>query len=252
MGFLDLLRRGAAAGAAAGCAAALMMWLVVEPLLRKALVIEDARNARTMSGHRMSEMEEPLVSRTGQVLGGMTTGLIVRLIFGVVFAIVFGKVRHRLPATTDYGRSLMLALLGFGVFTLAPALKIPGNPPAVGDPATVGRRTLIYVLTILIALALVLAAFELDRFLASRHLSSPVRTTLVVIAFVAVAGTVFALTPGTPNKIASDMPAKLIWDFRIAYLAQLGLMWATLGMVFGLLVTPRRQGAAAAGEVSIA
>lgn len=197
-------------------------------------------------------MEEPLVSRTGQVLGGMTTGLIVGLLFGVVFAIAFSKVRHRLPAATDYGRSLVLAMLGFGVFTLAPALKIPGNPPAVGDPATVGRRTLIYVLTILIALALVLAAFEVDKFLASRNRSSPVRTTLVVLAFHVVGGVVFAFTPGTPDKIASDMPAKLIWDFRIAYLAQLGLMWATLGMVFGLLVSPRRERAAVAGEVSIA
>ena len=116
-------------------------------------------------------MEEPLVSRTGQVLGGMTTGLVVGLLFGVVFTIVSTTVRHRLPAETDYGRSLVLAVLGFGVFTLAPALKIPGNPPAVGEPATVGRRTLIYVLTMLIPLALVLAAFELDRFLASRNRS---------------------------------------------------------------------------------
>ena len=44
-----------------------------------------------------------------------------------------------------------------------------------------------------------------------------------MIAILAVSGAVFALTPGTPDKIASDVPAKLIWDFRIAYLAQLGL-----------------------------
>ncbi|GAA2027199.1 hypothetical protein GCM10009740_16120 [Terrabacter terrae] len=36
------------------------------------------------------------------------------------------------------------------------------------------------------------------------------------------------------------MPARLIWDFRIAYLAELGLMRATLGVVFGLLAT-RKQ-----------
>lgn len=252
MGFMDVLRRGAAAGAAAGVAAALMMWLVVEPLLRKALVIEDARNAQAMSGHRMSEVDAPLVSRAGQVLGGMTTGLIVGLLLGVVFAIVFARVSHRLPAATAYGRSLVLALISFGVVTLAPALKIPGNPPAVGDPATVERRTLIYVLTILVALALVLAAFELDRWLASRNLSGPVRATLVGVAFLAVAGCVFALTPGSPDAIAMDMPAKLIWDFRIAYLAELGLMWATLGVVFGLLISPQRDKAAAVLEASTA
>jgi predicted cobalt transporter CbtA len=240
MGIADLLRRGIAAGAAAGLAAALMLWLVVEPVLQKALKIEDARAALEEAGHSHSHgEEEPLVSRSLQVIGGMGTAIVVGCLFGVVFAVVFARTRHRLPAATDHGRALVLAGLGFLVLTLAPALKIPANPPAVGDPETVNRRTLLYVLAILVALAIVLGTFALDRYLANAGLSAPVRTTLDVAAFAIVAGAVFALTPGTPDTIASDMPAALIWDFRIASLAQLGTMWATLGLTFGLLVSPR-------------
>lgn len=239
MTLVDLLRRGLAAGAAAGLAAAVMLWLVVEPVLEKALKIEDAR-AAVGDGHAHSHgEEEPLVSRTLQVIGGMGTAIVVGCLFGIVFAVVFARTRHRLPAATDHGRAVVLAALGFVVLTLAPALKIPANPPAVGDPETVNRRTLLYVLSILVALAIVLGAFTLDKVLADAGFSAPARSTLVVVAVALVAGLVFALTPGTPDRIAADMPAALIWDFRLASLAQLGAMWATLGLVFGLLVSPR-------------
>jgi predicted cobalt transporter CbtA len=32
------------------------------------------------------------------------------------------------------------------------------------------------------------------------------------------------------------VPASLLWDFRLASLAQLTVMWLTLGLVFGLLM----------------
>jgi predicted cobalt transporter CbtA len=32
------------------------------------------------------------------------------------------------------------------------------------------------------------------------------------------------------------VPAALLWDFRLASLAQLATMWLTLGLVFGLLL----------------
>lgn len=237
MGIAELLRRGIAAGAAAGVAAAVLLWLVVEPVLGKALAVEDARAAAEGGGHHGGE--EPLVSRTLQLFGAMGTALVVGGLVGIVFAVAFARTRHRLPAATDHGRAVVLAALGFLVFTLAPALKIPANPPAVGDPESVNRRTLLYVLTILVALALVLAVFALDNLLLDRGFSAPVRSTLDVAAFGLAAGVLFALTPGTPDTIPSDMPAALIWDFRLTSLVMLGTMWAVLGLVFGMLVSPR-------------
>jgi predicted cobalt transporter CbtA len=242
MGLAGLLRRGLAAGAAAGLAAAVVLYLFVEPVIRRALVIEEARGVEATDGHshaHAADEAEPLVSRTMQVVGGMGTAVVVGCLFGLAFAVVFARTRHRLYAASEHGRAVTLAALAFLVFALMPALEIPSNPPAVGDPDTVTRRTLIYVLTILVALALVLAVFVLDQVLADRALSGATRSTLGVLAFVAGAIAMFALLPGTPDQVPHDVPAALIWEFRLASLGQLAAMWATLGLVFGLLVTPR-------------
>ncbi|RJS45553.1 CbtA family protein [Nocardioides cavernaquae] len=237
----DLLRRGLAAGAAAGCAAALMLWLVVEPVLRQALKVEDARGAEetkaliAAGGH--VHTEDPLVSRTLQVIGGMGTALIIGLLFGVVFAVVFAATRHRLPGATDFGRSLALAALGFLAFALAPMLTIPANPPAVGDPGSVNQRELVFLLTIIISVALLIAAFSFDRFLSEKNLSAPARISIVAVSFVVVLAAALVAIPDSPDSIASDMGAQIVWDFRIASIGLRAAVFAVIGLVFGLLVS---------------
>jgi predicted cobalt transporter CbtA len=237
----DLLRRGLVAGAAAGIAAALMVWLVVEPVLRQALAVEDARGAKETAevlaagGHVHSE--EPLVSRTLQVIGGMGTALVIGLLFGLVFAVVFAAARHRLPGASDFGRSLTLAALGFGTFALAPMLTIPANPPAVGDPGSVNQRELIFVLTIVISVALVIAAFSFDRFLSEKNLAAPARIAIVAVSFVVVLATALVALPDSPDSILPDMGAQIVWDFRIASIGLRAVLFAVIGLVFGLLVS---------------
>lgn len=233
MGFPALLRRGAAAGAAGGFSAALVMWLVVEPVIRRALVIEDAR----CGAHHH---EEPLVSRTVQVWGGAVTALAVGVVFGVVFTVVFARLRSRLPASTDLGRSLVLATIGFAVLTLLPALHIPANPPGVGEQATVNERTLIYVLTILLGLLGVGAVLAADRRLRGL-VTDPVRVSLALLVGVAWVVALLLFVPDSPDRVPSDVPAGLLWDFRLASLAQLAVMWLIVGVVFGLLVDTRTR-----------
>ena len=45
---------------------------------------------------------------------------------------------------------MVLAVVGFAAVSLLPAVKIPSNPPAVGDPETVGRRTMLYAVVVLL------------------------------------------------------------------------------------------------------
>lgn len=233
MTFPQLLGRGAAAGAAGGLTAALVLWLVVEPVIRRALVIEDARG-----GHHHGE--EPLVSRAAQVWGGALTSLCVGILFGVVFTVVFARLRTRLPGSTDLGRSMVLAATGFVVVTLLPALRVPANPPAVGDPGTVGERTLVYVLTILLGLLGVGAVLAVDRRLRS-VLTEPVRIAVDVLVGVAWTVAILVLVPGSPDRVPADVPPTLLWDFRLASLAQLAVMWLVVGMAFGLLVDVRTR-----------
>ncbi|MFP5254009.1 MAG: CbtA family protein [Actinomycetes bacterium] len=240
MGFPALLRRGATAGAAAGVCAALVMWLVVEPVLRRALAVEAARG-----GH--DHGEEPVVSRTVQVAGGLLTAVVVGVIVGVVFTVVFARLRPRLPAATDLGRSLVLAGTGFVVFALLPAIQLPANPPGVGDPATVGERTLIFALTVLLGLLGIGAVLAVDRALRSA-VTVPVRVGLDVLAGVVWLVALLVLVPDSPDRIPADVPADLLWDFRVASLAQLAAMWLALGVVFGVLVDGRTRRARRPGE----
>jgi predicted cobalt transporter CbtA len=241
MRLTQLLRHGLIAGAAAGVAAALVLWLVVEPVIRRALVVEDARVAAS-SGHA----EEPVVSRLVQILGGGLAATLAGILIGVVFAVVFARSRHRLPGSTDLARAAVLALAGFLVVTLLPALKLPANPPAVGDPTTVSERTLLYLLTILLGLLVVGLVLGVDRRLSDRAASRRARAAVATVLGVLGTVAVLTLVPGSPDRVPADVPATLLWDFRVASLGQLSAMWLVLGLVFGVLTDARtRTGTAA-------
>lgn len=240
--FGSVLRRGALAGVLAGLAAAAVSWLVVEPVIRRALVIEDTRSLHggQSAGLPLHGGDEPLVSRAAQVVGGAVTSVIVGLAVGVIFAVVFARVRGQLAGRGDFGRSVVLAAVGFAAVSLLPALKIPANPPAVGDPATVGRRTTLYAVVLLLGVAIAVFVPMLDRWLASRMPEPSTRWALDVVATVVLVGLVLALVPGTPDQVPADVPAAVVWDFRLASLAQLATMWLTLGLAFGLLMERAR------------
>lgn len=241
MRFVSLLRHGVTAGAAAGLCAALVLWLLVEPVIRRALLVEETRGGRH-HGHDV----EPLVSRSVQVLGGLVTAALVGVLVGVVFSVVYARARHRLPGATNLGRSASLALVGFVVVTLLPALKVPANPPAVGNSATVTERTLLYLLTILLGLTAVGVVLAFDRWLSEREVRAHARvladTALTVVSTVAI----LTLVPGPPETVPPDVPATLLWDFRVASLAQLATMWLVLGLLFGTLVEARARAPRAA------
>jgi predicted cobalt transporter CbtA len=237
--FYRLLRDGAVSGAVAGLTAALVMWLHTEPVIRRALVLEDAR-AHAVGGHTHSE---EVVSRTAQVLAGAVTAALVGVLFGLVFAVVFARTRHRLPGRTDHSRALWLAMVGFAVFVLLPALVVPADPPGVGDPDTVTRRTLVYLLTILVGLLLVGVVAALDGLLRGRDVAQPVRSTADLLAVAVLVPLTVWLLPAAASTIPADGPAYLVWDFRLASIAQQASMWLVLACVFGLLQSRRSTAA---------
>ncbi|MGH3980479.1 MAG: CbtA family protein [Pseudonocardiaceae bacterium] len=223
------LRQGVAAGSVAGVATALATLLLVEPPLRAALVIEESRP--TTAGEAAPE----LVGRTVQVAGGMVAAVVVGMAVGVVFAVVFAKARHVLPGSTDLGRSAALASAGFAVFALLPALKYPANPPGVGDPATVSARTWMYASLLVAGVLIAVTALALQGSMRRRHRELGPRTVLVATLIVIATGLVLWAWPATPDSVPSDVPASLLWQFRVASLGQLAVLWGVLGLGSGLL-----------------
>src|SRR6185312_7451 len=132
-----------------------------------------AAPAMTMApGEEMDHhaMEEELVSRQVQSTIGLFTGVVVvgaalGGLFALVFAFAYGRIGRLGPRVT----AALLAAGGFIAFAFVPGLKYPANPPSVGAPETIGYRTELYFLMVLISLAAAVAAIMLGRRLIARH-----------------------------------------------------------------------------------
>ncbi|SDP59569.1 Uncharacterized membrane protein, predicted cobalt tansporter CbtA [Klenkia soli] len=228
--FGPLLGRFALAGLAGGAASGIWAMVVTERTITPALALEEARTAAS------HEHSEELFSRHTQLLGGFLGTVIAAVVFSVVVAAVFAGVRHRLPGRSDVGRVAVLAAIGFAVFALLPAIKIPANPPAVGDPDTIDTRTAIYIAVLGAGVVTALLVGALVGTLRSRGLHPSAVATAAVLATVALVTAMVLLVPDSPDSISADVPAAVVWDFRLASLGQLAVLWTTLGLTAGYLV----------------
>ncbi|MBM7516863.1 CbtA family protein [Nocardioides nitrophenolicus] len=228
---------GALAGAVAGgLGAAALNWLV-EPSIRAAIAIEEAGSVHEHAGGATHDHgSDALVSRPEQVVLGLVTVLVVGILVGIAFALVHRFLGARLPGRTPAGTTMTLAGLGFVTFTLAPALVVPANPPAVGDPATVDLRTVTYLGTIVCAVALAALVIGVARSAALRP--GPRAAAAVALGVVGTALLV-AVLPHAADPIPGNVPADLVWEFRVASLAQIGLMWLAIGATCAWLDQPR-------------
>jgi predicted cobalt transporter CbtA len=218
---------GALAGAVAGGLGAVAQNWLVEPSIRAAIAIEEAGSAHSHGGGGAHDHgADALVARPEQVVLGLLTVLVVGTLVGTAFALVHRFLGSRLPGRSPVATTMTLAGLGFLTFTLAPALVVPANPPAVGDPSTVDLRTATYLGTIVCAVALAALVVGLAGSVALRPGSRAAAAAALGVLGTAVLVTVL---PHSADPIPPNVPADLVWDFRVASLAQLGLMWLAIG-----------------------
>lgn len=245
-GMKQIVARGALAGLLAGVVAALVSVLIVERPMRAALVIEDARPAAP--GARGGD----LFSRPTQVVGGMVAAVVVAVLIGIVFAVVYRWVAERVHRQSAFARSLHLAAVGFAAIVLLPMVKYPGNPPGVGDPDTVDQRTNMYLSLIAAGLVLAVLAHWAYRALAKRNWPGPMRGVVAAGGAIVLAGVALAVWPANPDPIPPDVPAALLWQWRLASLFELAALWAALGVGFGLLVDSSARRWAAGQRAAVA
>ncbi len=242
--FSTVLKRALTAGAVVGVLMGAYMYLVVEPTVGEAIALEEALAAEAPGA--AAGDEEPLFDRGEQTAGGVAANVVYAVVASCIFGVVLARVRHRLPGGTDFARSLWLAGAAFGAVALVPALKYPANPPAVGDPETVDERTLQYLGVVAASLVAAVALFRLARLLGQR-LERSTQIVATSAATAVVYGLILVVLPGSPDAIAPEVPAALVWDFRIRSIGGLALLWAGLGLGTGwLLDRDASAGAAAA------
>src|SRR5579885_2767030 len=175
-----------------------------------------------------------LVSRDVQKSAGLATAVgVYSLAFGGLFALAFAVAYGRIGRFGPRTAAALLAAGGFVAVVLVPFLKYPANPPAVGDPATIDRRTALYFLMLALSLAAAIVAAVLGRRLLPRigAWNAALVAGAVYIAAMALAG---LLLPAV-NEVPVGFPAAVLWRFRIASLGTQLTLWTAMGLVFGAL-----------------
>ncbi len=219
------LRDGALAGLAGGAALALVLLATGEESIGRAVELEAGANP----GAGGDEM----FSRGAQQAGGALAALIWGLCLGVVFAVAYVVLRRHLATRSDWRAAVGLAGVSFLTLNLVPFLKYPANPPSVGDPATIGRRTILYLLMLAWSVVSTAAAWRAARWLDGRGWPDHARLPAVAGLYAAVVVVGLAALPGSPDVVGA--PATLVWRFRLASLAGTTAFWAVAGTAFGWL-----------------
>jgi predicted cobalt transporter CbtA len=237
--FGSLLVRGLIVGLFAGLLAGAFAYTMGEPHIDAAIAIEEAGAAHTHDhgdAAASSEAEEPLVSRDGQRAGLFLATTLYGVALGGIFAVGFTLLRRKLRTGNDSYAALGLAAAGFLGIVLVPFLKYPPNPPAVGDPETITRRTVTYLLTLVIGLLAVWAGVAASRW-AARY-GDIARLAGGVAAFLVTIVAAYLILPSI-NEVPGSFPATLLWQFRFASLGTQATLWLLLGFGYAAAVDRR-------------
>ncbi|MGA5037688.1 CbtA family protein [Streptomyces capoamus] len=234
----NLLVRGMLAGLAAGVLALVAAYLLGESSVDKAIAFEDAHS---------HEHEMEVVSRSLQSTAGLATGVLVYgVAFGGIAALAYCFALGRVGRFGPRATALLLSGCALLTVYVVPFLKYPANPPSVGDPDTIGKRTTLYFLMMLLSVLLAVAATIVGKRLAP-SLGTWWATVVAVAAFAVVIGLAYAFLPAV-DEVPKDFPAALLWRFRLSALAVQAVLWAGFGLLFGELAERLLKPAPAGAE----
>lgn len=241
----QLVMRGMLVGLFAALLCFGFLKIVGEPSVDRAIAFESAMDEakakakadEAAAKHQPAPVEEgepELVSRPTQAGIGLLTALLVYCTaFGGLFALGFAFAYQRMSDhLSPRATAVTLACLGFLSLYLVPLLKYPANPPAVGLGDTIGSRTALY-LSMLVCSLLVAILAGMARNRLKQSLGEWNATILAIAGYLVVILGVALVLPDV-NEVPEGFPAQLLWQFRIASIGGQAILWATLGVVFGI------------------
>jgi predicted cobalt transporter CbtA len=239
----DFLVRGLLAGLFAGLMAFGVAYVVGEPSVNAAIAVEEsggsshdhadddqASQPDAGGGSAATEVPRSLQSTAGLLTATMAAGVTLGGLVGVLSALALG----RLGRLGVRGVSLSVASLGFVSVSLLPFIAYPPNPPAVGQPDTIGTRTALYFIMVVISIIAAVAALLVGRRLAARW-GAWYATVSAVAGYLVLTLSAIALLP-TYSEVPEDFPATVLYEFRMASLVTQLALWITLGLILGELL----------------
>lgn len=224
----SLLIRGMLVGLGAGVLAFVFASIFGEPPVQQAI---DFEGQLAKLHHEPAEPE--LVSRDMQRSLGLLTGtalmgVALGGIFSLVYAYAYGRIGDMSPRLT----ALVLAVAAYLTIVLVPFTKYPANPPAVGDPETIGTRTVLYVLMIVISLVAAVAAGRIRRSFVAR-LGAWNAALVAGAGFLVVIGAAQLILPAA-QETPAGFPADVLYRFRLVSLGIALTLWTAIGIGFGI------------------
>jgi hypothetical protein len=225
----SILKAAVLAGLIAGAITAGFHTLLLEPLIERAIGLEE--QASQTHG---SAMQQPVIDRPTQRWGLVLGFLVYGALWGLLFGLVVYAVQTLRPAAwtvTRFGFALAL-LVGWTVAML-PFLKYPANPPGVGEAETIAYRQGLYFGFLGLSAVGMGLAVGVSHWLKRAGWSASGGRSHAAVAlavYIVYVGIVYLAMPRNPDPV--EMPAELVWPFRA--IAFLGLMvfWAVLGGFF--------------------
>jgi pimeloyl-ACP methyl ester carboxylesterase len=223
-----LLIWGLLAGLCGGLLATGFSELAGEPAVNQAIAFESSSAAAAGEPHEHAIVSRGVQRSVGLLTAAIVFGLSMGGLFALAFAFAYGRVGRASPART----ALLLAAGAFVVVYLVPFLKYPANPPSVGDPDTIGRRTELYLAMIVCSLLAAVAALRIRAWLAARR--DPTTATVVAgLSYLAVVVAAGLILPGI-HEVPKNFPATTLWRFREASIGMQAVLWATIGVIFSV------------------
>ncbi|CAN5437766.1 CbtA family protein [soil metagenome] len=245
-----IIGRGLLAGVAGALSAFVFARIFLEPVIERAIGYEErvsAAHESTHGGHSHGEGVE-LFTRAVQANVGMGFGVLAFAVaMGAILAVVFCAVYGRVGDVSARALSALLAGALLVSLWVVPALKYPPNPPAVSLDGTIQQRTLLYLLMVVLSVVALAAAVYLGRQLTAKL--GTINATLAAaggyIAAIAVVMLVLPTIDETPGPmvnpdgsiVVAGFPADDLYEFRLYSLGTQVVMWVTIGLVFGTLVS---------------
>lgn len=222
-----LLVRGMLAGIAAGLLTFCVAKIAGEPQVDVAIAFE------AKADQAKGEAPDPeIVSRETQSGFGLFIGVMVySTAIGGLFSLVFAYAYGRAGRIGARALAVWLAAAAYIAIVIVPALKYPPNPPAIGDPQTIGMRTGLYFTMIAVSIAAMIFSLSVRRHLIARlgGWNASIVAGLVYLAII------IAVELALPviNEVPGDFPASTLWRFRVVSVGMQLTMWTTIALVFG-------------------
>jgi hypothetical protein len=223
----SLLIRGMLVGVGAGVLAFGFAFIFGEPQVQHAIDFEDYL-AKLHHEPANTEIVSRGAQRTwGLLTGTVATGAALGGMLALVFAYAYGRIGQMSPRLT----AASLALAAYVSITLVPFTKYPANPPTVGNPATIDKRTILFFVMITVSVLALISARRIRNELLPRlgAWNAAIVAAGVFLAVIVIAELILPAVHETPK----GFPADVLYRFRIASLGINATLWTALGLGFG-------------------